>query len=40
MIVKYQTTASNEMTKSDEFNISYGTVQGSYLGPLLFIFLE
>ena len=37
MIVKCQTTASNEITKSDEFNISYGTAQGSCLGPLLFI---
>ena len=37
MIVKCCTTASNEMTKSDEFNISYSTAQGSCLGPLLFI---
>ena len=37
MIVKCQTTASNEMTKAGDFNISYGTVHDSCLGSLLFI---
>ena len=30
-------TAENRIVKSDSFNISYGTAQGSCLGPLLFI---
>ena len=36
LIAKVQ-TSENKITKSESFNISYGTAQGSCLGPLLFI---
>ena len=31
------TTSPNNVTKSDKYDITYGTAQGSCLGPLLFI---
>ena len=36
-LVAKVTTSPNKTIKSDRFDITYGTAQGSYLGPLLFI---
>ena len=35
--VKCRTTCSNEDTYSDQYSIEYGTLQGSCLGPLIFL---
>ena len=37
MLVMKLTTAENKTVRSETYNITYGTAQGSYLGPLLFI---
>ena len=37
MRIKCQTASSNRFTYSEEYSIEYGTVQGSCLGPLLFL---
>ena len=36
-LVAKVTTSSNKTVRSDRFDITYGTTQGSCLGPLLFI---
>ena len=36
-LVAKVSTSSNQVVRSDRFNISYGAAQGSCLGPLLFI---
>ena len=36
-LVAKVTTGTNQISYSDSFDITYGTAQGSHLGPLLFI---
>ena len=35
--VKCKTNSTTDVVTSDDFSVTYGTAQGSYLGPLLFI---
>ena len=37
MRIKCQTASSNRITYLEKYSIEYGTVQGSCLGPLLFL---